>query len=401
MDAYQKFINQHAADLPQTGFDYQFHCFLYYLLSSEQLDEVIYENEDDIEVIRNESNRIELIQVKHSVDKDSINLTNLDKDLWIPICNWIKQCNIYNQSYKDSFMEKYNFILVTNKLVNCDFINKHKNYKERNATEEDIRLYLGTLKSKNTEVQDGINALLSLNNEELRIFLTHFSVVYIPNMLEHVYNYLRKIYYSDERTNEVLSSLLGQLYKEKYDKAIDRYKVRYFRKDFEKSFITILQGKNPNLPQYVTTYDSSPKLPNNYSEMNLFKQLHSIEIINLFDEYDPDISKNYALFFHYQRNIDKFIANSLIDNTYISFLEDFAKQSWERIFQSKQYLIKRYKGENKTEFIVEKGAECFLETMKIPINSFDYNFSNGCFLKLSNEEPPQIGWHNDWHTLIS
>ena len=65
-----KFISRHKADLQQAGFDDQFASFVYFLLSIDGGDEIVYEKEDDIVV-----NRVDgckwLIQVKHSVDKDT------------------------------------------------------------------------------------------------------------------------------------------------------------------------------------------------------------------------------------------------------------------------------------------------------------------------------------------
>lgn len=64
--SYDKFVRNHQADLPQTGFDYQLYCYLCFMFKSSSEDRVIYEGEDDIDRIRKDGHT--LIQIKHSVD---------------------------------------------------------------------------------------------------------------------------------------------------------------------------------------------------------------------------------------------------------------------------------------------------------------------------------------------
>jgi len=395
MDSYQKFLDNHAADLPQTGFDYQFYCFIYFLFDSEQQDVVSYETEDDIVINRNQEK--ELIQVKHSVEKDS-KLTNLDKDLWKTIYNWIEQWKEYEKNNPDSFIKKHRLTLITNKVIKCEFITKHKDYQNHDFTENDIRDYLTSLNSETEDVQKGIDSLKSLDNADLKLFLLHFTARSIPDALGLLFSRLKRIYPTDKKTNKVLNQIIGKLHKDKYNNATKRYKLKYKRYDFEKEYITILQGERPDLPDFATDFNISPDIPVDYKSMNLFKQLNLINEVDLHDPNDENIPRNYAFYFHYQRNIDKFINNMLIDDTYIKKLEDKAYQDWDRIFQDKKRVILRFKGkeDDKESFIIDKGSECFSEVMKKHIEPFDYNFSNGCFLKLSNEEPPRVGWHNNW-----
>lgn len=395
MDSYQKFLNDHAADLPQTGFDYQFYCFIYFLFNSEQQDVIGYETEDDIVINRNDE--IELIQVKHSVDKGS-RLTNLDKDLWKTIHNWIEHWREYEKNHSDSFIKNHKLTLITNKVIKCEFITKHKDYLDHKFTENDIRNYLESLESSNEEVKKGIASLKSLDNNELRLFLLNFKARSVPCALKLLFLRIRRIYPTEERTNNVLNLVIGKLHKDKYNNATKHYKLKYKRCDFEKEYITILQGVRPDLPCFVTDFNSSPNIPVDYMSMNLFKQLNLINEVDLHNPHDKQIPRNYAFYFHYKRNIDKFINKMLIDDTYISKLEDKAYQNWDRIFQAKKRMILRFRGkkEDKELFIIDKGSECFSEVMEENIETFDYNFSNGCFLKLSNEEPPRVGWHNDW-----
>lgn len=396
MSDYQKFLSLHAADLPQTGFDYQFYCYIYFLLTSEQLVEVVYEREDDIDVI--EDDEINLIQVKHSVDATAA-LTDLDGDLWKTIKNWLDQWELYDKdsSHTEPFTKKHRLTLLTNKKLQCAFLDKVRSYKTHDEDEASIRSYLQSLSSKQTDVQDGITALKNLSLADFKWFLNHFEAACFPDALECLYNQLRKQYPTGTKTNNVLYQLIGKLHTEKYNAAIKRYKLRYVRKDFDREFRTIFVGPNPNLPDYVTELDESVSLPADYADLMLFKQLVMIEEVDITNLSDANIPHIYALYLHYIRNIGSFISGELADDTYVRKLENNAFQAWQRIFDSCKRKINRYRGNDKAAYEIDMGSECYSETMKHPVQSFDYNFSNGCFYKLSNDSC--IGWHNNWESL--
>lgn len=396
MTDYQKFINLHAADLPQSGFDYQFYSYIYFLLTSEQLVEVVYEREDDIEVIAEDD--INLIQVKHSVNT-TVSLTDLDGDLWKTIKNWLDQWTLYDKDplHTDLFTKKHRLTLITNKKLQCAFLDKLKGYMTHDEDETSIKSYLESLSSKQTDIQDSITSLKNLSTADLKWFLTHFEAVSIPDALERLYNQLRIQYPTEARTSNVLYQLIGKLHTQKYNDAVNRYELRYVRKDFDREFRTIFEGPNPNLPDYVTELDESVSLPADYASMMLFKQLVMIEEVDVTDMADVKVPHIYALYLHYVRNIGNFISGELADNTYVKTLENQAVQAWKRIFDSYQRKINRYHGGDNATFEIDMGIECYSETMKYPINAFDYNFSNGCFYKLSNELC--LGWHNNWESL--
>lgn len=396
MTDYQKFLNLHAADLPQTGFDYQFYCYIYFLLTSEQMVEVVYEREDDIEVISEDE--INLIQVKHSVDTTAT-LTDLDGDLWKTIKNWLDQWNLYDKDplHTDMFPQKHRLTLLTNKTIKCPLVDKLKGYRLHDEDETSIMSYIKTLSSKQTDIQDAITAVQDLSETNFKWFLNHFDVVYLPDALERLYNQLRIQYPTEFKTSNVLYQLIGKLHTQKYNDAIKRYKLRYLRKDFDKEYRTIFEGPNPNLPEYVTELNESVSLPTDFANLMLFKQLVMIEEVDISDITDAKIPHIYALYLHYVRNIGNFISGELADDTYVKTLENYATQAWERIFDTYRRRINHYHGNDKTIFEIEMGSECYSETMKYPINAFDYNFSNGCFYKLSNELC--LGWHNNWESL--
>ena len=84
-----------------------------------------------------------------------------------------------------------------------------------------------------------------------------------------------------------------------------------------------------------------------------------------------------------------------MDDNIQSDLEKKAKTNWERAFFRHET-----RARNKSEEIKrEEAVECFHDTMDKRIEKYDLNFSGGCYLKLSEEQPPKIGWHVDWEKM--
>ncbi len=84
-----------------------------------------------------------------------------------------------------------------------------------------------------------------------------------------------------------------------------------------------------------------------------------------------------------------------MDDEIQSRLESEAKRKWNLQFGRHETLA-RHKSEDKKR---EEAVLCFHDTMEKTIDQYDENFSGGCYLKLSDENPPKIGWHIDWKTM--
>ena len=84
-----------------------------------------------------------------------------------------------------------------------------------------------------------------------------------------------------------------------------------------------------------------------------------------------------------------------MDDAIQNELEQKAKSNWLRAFDRHET-----RARNQSEKIKKNEAiECFHDTMERPIGKYDLNFSGGCYLKLSEDQPPKIGWHVDWEKI--
>ncbi|MBK5493190.1 hypothetical protein [Bacillus sp. TH13] len=109
-----------SADKTAIGFDYQFLYFVLLLLRLKPSQRIGYEVKDDIHIELEEKEIY--IQLKHSMKLDSENntknLTDLDMDLWKTIFNWTMIINEIDISMQNEFLNKIEFMLVTNKNNN-------------------------------------------------------------------------------------------------------------------------------------------------------------------------------------------------------------------------------------------------------------------------------------------
>ena len=137
-----------AAD-KSIGFEFQFYYFLYRLLMIEEGESVAMEVEDDVSCqLKNE--RLVLIQLKHTIQKTAAGgssaLTTLDSDLWKTISNWSKNICDENAGRKNkneqlAFVEKTDFVLVTNKADNNknEILKEIKRFQDKKITFSQLR----------------------------------------------------------------------------------------------------------------------------------------------------------------------------------------------------------------------------------------------------------------------
>lgn len=226
----QDFISRHKADLQQAGFDNQFASFIYFLLIIDSGDEIIYEKEDDIVVSCADGCRW-LIQVKHSVDKDT-KMTDADPDFWKTIENWL---SLYNFCNTDK--EKYDFlrmgnrlILYTNKIVENTFAKKILELK--NGDIADIRPFLQKVK-KTVSYYPVVKSLLVLSDTELRKFLMKIEVLESGDPIKNLYNIFLQRFHNPTKADIIINELLGKMLREKKQAADNRTELNVLEQKME------------------------------------------------------------------------------------------------------------------------------------------------------------------------
>lgn len=139
--------NNTLAGNKSIGFDYQFYYFFYLLLGLRHGEAVGLESKDDVHVDFSDG-RQQLIQTKHTVQKNStgeaITLTTLDSDLWKTLSNWTAEIERSNDV--NIFLEKTEFLLVTNKTLRTNkTLNKMSELRNGSITPTYFKNFLKTL----------------------------------------------------------------------------------------------------------------------------------------------------------------------------------------------------------------------------------------------------------------
>ncbi|WP_336152426.1 hypothetical protein [Acinetobacter sp. 99] len=121
LTALEELMKKFSAGEQIIGGIFQFYYFLHCVLDLRIGEEVGFEVQEDVHVEMRNGTCV-LSQLKHTVQVNAagekINLTDLDVDLWKTVSNWIKL--LKSSGNEKNFLEKYNFLLITNKNISAD-----------------------------------------------------------------------------------------------------------------------------------------------------------------------------------------------------------------------------------------------------------------------------------------
>ena len=95
---------------------------------------------------------------------------------------------------------------------------------------------------------------------------------------------------------------------------------------------------------------------------------------------------------YYRTNIERFKRMELMDDTKQAAVELAAMNRWQKVHDRYETRARNASDEIKNT----EAVNCFHDTMEKSFLKYDENFSGGCYLQLSDENPPKIGWHIDW-----
>lgn len=226
----EEFIRRHKADLQACGFDTQFVAFVNFLFDIKGGDVIAYETEDDIVVSCTEGTKW-LIQVKNSVD-DNAKMTDADSDFWKTFDNWL---SLYDLSEsKEEFLKPGNrFILYTNKKLSNSFYEQIKNLRNGSCGIEEVVSFLKKVEKK-VSYYPVVKKMLDLDKVELNKFLHKVEVMQVADSLMALYEKFLEIYNMPTKADQIVSELLGDLYKEKINAAKNHQTFSYEKGEFLK-----------------------------------------------------------------------------------------------------------------------------------------------------------------------
>ena len=382
---------QHSAGLRSLGFDEQFACFVGHLLCLRADESISYEKEDDIVINQKDGKKI-FIQVKNSADIPIRKMTNASMDFWKTLKLWIDGYKYYTASDKAAYFDTREFVIATNMPVENGFYGKLEEFKNQLTDIEGLKSWLKDFNTSNKDIEEALNALKALSDEQLRKFALHVKIEQYTDLTEDMYKASLIFCRDNPATDEILHELVGALFEDKKESVRSTGSFELTSEQFIKKYGDIL-GKLDIEPELnVSEYDPSHWVrPDEIEETNMLRQLWDIGEL----EKDYPSDKTYRYMYqqrYYRTNMERFKRMELMDDRRQVALELNAMNKWQRVFDRHETRARNASEDTK----VNEALECFHDTMEASFSKYDENFSGGCYLKLSDENPPQIGWHIDW-----
>ena len=388
---YEEYLAQHSAGLRSLGFDEQFACFVCHLLNLKADESISYEKEDDIVINKKDGKKI-FIQVKNSADTPIRKITTADSDFWKTLKLWVDGYSHYTKFDKNLYFETRHFVIATNMSVENAFYSKLQDFQNQLTNITGLRDWLNNYTTKNSDIEDAVNTLKALSDDELRKFLLHVSIEAYSDLEEEMYKSSMVYCRNNPATDEILNELVGALLKDKKASVKATGSFELTSESFIKKYSSIL-GKLDSEPELnVTEYDPYHWVhPDEITETNMLRQLWDIGEL----EKDNPSDKTYRYMYqrrYYRTNIERFRRQELVDDAKQAAIELAAKNRWQPIWDKHETRARNATTEAKNK----EAIDCFHETMEKSFLKYDENFSGGCYLKLTDENPPQLGWHIDW-----
>lgn len=396
-----------SADKSSIGFDYQYYYFLNLLLELEPGEKIGYEVHDDVHINLSDE-RIILIQTKHSLQKNKnkevVNLTERDIDLWKTLYNWIEIVNDKVMSRAGieeqlKYIKNAEFILVSNKKESeankfLVYLNKFKNLEINLSTLkeyiEDLILNTKDAVSGKNKVKLYMEHLIKQDERWLNQFLNHIKFnLDEDDLIQKIRRKIaKKIYEDDEtRVDEVLHSVnsIASIWKYENIKKGEKFEVSFedVRSKFYKCFHN---GRSKSLPNRRII--PSGIMPEKLEEQVFIKQLVDIGDVHSSNFEDmADLTRQKISTFE---TLESWIQHSDMTEDERRDFENECIAKWKIRFR-KNHRDPRTPHNERALQCLDELRELNLEVLNHKLST---ELSNGQFYLLSDK--PYIGWLTDW-----
>ena len=391
-----------SADDKIIGTDFQYFYFIKCLLDIKKNESVGYEAKDDVHIEVN-NGKLVLIQAKHTIKTNSqgqkINLTNMDKDFWKTLANWIEFICDKNEGREEiekqiDITKNTKFILLTNKNNN----NKNtvlpmiRNYQEGYSKIEVLIEKIKELETEDDDIKGYINTIIKKSKKILKHFFANIEVVFNNDtIIQDIKERIRAYMIREDRVDDVFDALFSKLKQEFFEKVNNREKqiisydqwINRYRIVFDSFRTTVLP---------IRKYTSA--LPSNLNEQPFIKEL--IEIGDIAEDDLPTIAEFTATMLESSINIQKWYDDGEITKEEeIDFHQD-AKLRWKNNHRKNHRATKR-NGMLENDNALKCLDELRETVLKMQETELSMEFSNGEFYYLSNEG--RIGWLLKWEDV--
>lgn len=389
------FAEKTAADDKSIGFDYQYYYFLYTVLGLKKCESAGLEVLDDVHTELSCDRQV-LIQLKHTVqvnaEGEPLSITQYDSSLWKTLSNWANvitdpASNRGSETAQKSFIEKTDFLLVTNKSASskCDFF----------KVLEDPTIAIETLKRLESGTTDlniigYINKLLGLNESILLAFIEKIKIENdVNDIIKLCHIRLEEKQLPIEKLADVFRDLDSAIRQDNFIVIKNKQKVVISFEDFTQKYRKYFDIARTHALVLRSLY--SP-LPDNLENQTFIKQLIDIGDLNIGNTADIAEVTKFKLFV--DANLNKWLSEGHLTNEELRVFKENIILKWKNSFKAKH--------RESTPESCNKNALSLLDELRADILSIDgqlmdIHFSNGQYYLLS--DIPDIGWHIDWERL--
>lgn len=403
MSNVEEFYKKHRAGAQDAAQSYHSYYLLLLLLRLRIGEKIGFEVKEDLHITKADGTT-EYIQIKHSTQRDAqrnpVNLTSLDMDLWGTLSNWLTL--IQSDNFKN--LDKCKFTLITNKEGRENkFQNVLIDFKSEKDKDTEIFLnQISSIPTNNQQILECIKQFNQLSQNDLRLFLNNLSIETGNN--DVIKKIREEIFYKcmDEKyIQTIFDSFCSRLQEKKYNEICNKgsYEISY--DNYLKDFGDCIRAIYKHSPLPVREWNN--ELPNDLESQIFIQQLLDIEDI------DQD-SKEEIREFTFKKLSTVNTLSDWIENKeiYQFDLENFEKNTielWKNYFGSKYRAIRRKI--NNGDLIsdledeikplaVEMLDDLRKISLSVPGNLYlvDIFISNGYLYLLSDKL--KIGWHYDW-----
>ncbi|WP_407451970.1 hypothetical protein [Fibrobacter sp.] len=381
---FEKQIEKTCADLKEFGFEFQFLYFVLKVLSMREGETVAWEVEDDVSIKLPDKVLI-LFQVKHSFD-DNPKLTTLDVDLWKSFSNWRDLIEAAHNSEKNDFLSKTQFILVSNKKRNSDFLKRIEEFQTGEIGFSVIKKELEGISSNNDALQGYIENFKGLADDLMELFFKQLRLdLNVGNLLEECKKELRSKMVREENIEDVFIHILGALKKDHYTEISQKKKFSISFEDYYSKYRAYYDAGRQKL--YVRKYECDL--------VEFQDQIFMKQLIDIGDVKKDDRDKQIKLTQHKYNalnNILTWTQNGDVTEDERNEFEENAVLDWENEYDY------RYQDDIPENQYNKIGREILhairLKKLKLNGTTLETPLSNGTFYYLADE--PKIGFRGDW-----
>lgn len=394
------------------GFIYQFHCFLYHVLTMNKGEVVSFEKLDDAAV--EAGNLITLYQAKHTIQVDAEGekkaLTNRSTDLWKAIDVWRKLIvgktdEKRSDADKQEYIAKHRFVFFSNKLPDnnkfvslCEEVKNGADNDRIDAVLDEItqegRPREGTTQPANnpgrtTQMMIDDLKAFGLRAEFLKqiTFEAKSQDEVKKDCIDHIAD---KVRFSDEDAPEVFKDFLAEAVDDFFERADKGTPLSYTYEEQRKRFERVFQFHRAEKLNFRIIMEEYRK---EFLDLICIQQL--IKVKDFAASETEEVAKYASHFYSFKNRYDQLWEdNKILDDEDKEFWAD-AYAFWDNQFK---HAYRKLDDSASEDVIIDKAQEILFAVrqhkLKLCKEELSQYISDGAFYYLSDK--CIIGWHKSW-----